>query len=259
MNDTLCAVAECFNYPLIKHPIELCRRHALMISLNVTDVLHATALAGRDVTGIDIERVSAPPNHIWTQPSHQPVVYFLANGDRVKIGTSTNIAARVSALSFRRSNALILLQGGQELEAALHSHFGADRIGRTEWFALSPRIHAYITRRQEAEAALRQPTVATAPAERSVPVRKVIAPRKSLSTDDKILRALKESADPRGLGLSYVHKDQIGALVGVSGSTLNNALTKLTKAGSLHRQTKRGQVIRGMYGLTPDAVEAETD
>ncbi|MFE6126742.1 hypothetical protein ACFQ6Q_00495 [Streptomyces sp. NPDC056437] len=77
----------------------------------------------------------------------------------------------------------------------------------------------------------------------------VTVPRKPTSADDKILRALQDIADPLGEEAIYKHKTEIATLAGVQGSTLDNALSRLTQAGKIHRQTEDGKEIRGMYGL----------
>ncbi|MEU9014261.1 DNA translocase FtsK [Streptomyces sp. NPDC048479] len=82
----------------------------------------------------------------------------------------------------------------------------------------------------------------------------VDVPKKPASADEKILAALEDVADPLGLEVIYQNKDQIGRLAGLEGSTLDNALSKLAKAERIHRQTKDGKEVRGMYGLgsTPE-------
>lgn len=262
MNDTLCAVAECPAHPFIEHPIALCRRHALMVSLNVTDILHATALTGRTTPGLDIETATVAPETVWTQSSHQPVVYFLANGDRVKIGVSTNVAARVSALSFRKGNALLLLQGGYDLEAALHDHFQPDRIGRTEWFVLSSRIRDYVGHRHKADAAMRQPSTLVDEATDTNAETAV----KPLTADERILDVLEEAVTAPHPGGIYVHKDRIAVLASVPGATLANRLSQLVKVGLIHRKTadtpydpySRGRDVRGYYGLGPAPAASES-
>ncbi|MFB7359595.1 hypothetical protein [Streptomyces gardneri] len=69
------------------------------------------------------------------------------------------------------------------------------------------------------------------------------------SADDKILAALADLDDPAGIETIYAHKDQIAALARLEGSTLDNALSKLNKAGRIHRQIKDGKEVRGYYGL----------
>jgi hypothetical protein len=88
------------------------------------------------------------------------------------------------------------------------------------------------------------------------------APKKPASADDKILAALNNLADPAGIDINYSHKDQIGALAKLEGSTLDNALSRLTKTGKIHRQKKDGKEVRGYYGLGPgtdDTTDPEDD
>ncbi|MGY5127291.1 helicase HerA-like domain-containing protein [Streptomyces nigrescens] len=73
------------------------------------------------------------------------------------------------------------------------------------------------------------------------------APKKPASADDKILQALEDTADPLGIEVNYLHKDQIATLAGAQGQTFDNALTRLTKANKIHRQ----EGARGFYGLGP--------
>jgi hypothetical protein len=87
------------------------------------------------------------------------------------------------------------------------------------------------------------------------------APKKPLSADDKILKALEEVADPLGLEPIYMHKDQISQVTGVQGSTLNNALSNLGKSEKIHRQMLDGKEVRGMYGLgaAPESAAGQAD
>ncbi|MFF8717574.1 hypothetical protein ACF07T_40200 [Streptomyces sp. NPDC015184] len=85
------------------------------------------------------------------------------------------------------------------------------------------------------------------------------APKKPVSTDDKVLRAFEESADPIGLEILYVHKDQIAATTGTSDGTLSNALTRLCKTGKIHRQMIDGKEVRGYYGIGPAPPRRMTD
>lgn len=86
------------------------------------------------------------------------------------------------------------------------------------------------------------------------------APKKPASADEKILGVLADLADPAGLETVYSHKDQIGALARLEGSTLDNALSRLVKGGRIHRQVKDGKEVRGYYGLGPAPTgDAEDD
>jgi hypothetical protein len=73
----------------------------------------------------------------WTIPTgkHKPLVYFIRNGNRMKIGTTTELKRRIRTLALRPENVVLLLDGGQQLERELHRKFADLRIGNTEWFA----------------------------------------------------------------------------------------------------------------------------
>lgn len=79
---------------------------------------------------------------------HEPVVYFIRNGSRVKIGWTTNLRQRLSTLSLPASAVALLVLGGPAEESALHKRFGDARIGRTEWFEASEAIEAFIAMHQ---------------------------------------------------------------------------------------------------------------
>ncbi|MFF8840512.1 type IV secretory system conjugative DNA transfer family protein [Streptomyces sp. NPDC015130] len=94
----------------------------------------------------------------------------------------------------------------------------------------------------------------------SMPPSLVAAPKKPETADEKILAALAQVADPAGLDVVYLHRDQIGALAGVKEQTLNNRLSALVKAGKIHRQLDGGgEEVRGMYGHGPAPAPAADD
>jgi hypothetical protein len=72
--------------------------------------------------------------------SHGDVVYFILNGNRVKIGTTTNLRNRVRALSLKPRNVIACVPGGRQHEDAMHAKFTELRIGRTEWFSFEGPI-----------------------------------------------------------------------------------------------------------------------
>ncbi|NUQ95886.1 MAG: hypothetical protein HOY79_04755 [Streptomyces sp.] len=84
--------------------------------------------------------------------------------------------------------------------------------------------------------------------------------KKPASASEKILKVLKDMADPAGIDINYLHRDQIGQLAKLEGSTLDHNLGRLVKAGTIHRQPKddTGKDVRGHYGLGP-APAAEQD
>lgn len=70
------------------------------------------------------------------------VVYYLRFDDRVKIGTSGRLRARVAALP--HDELLAIEPGGRSLERRRHERFAAWRIPGTEWFERSPELDAHL-------------------------------------------------------------------------------------------------------------------
>lgn len=75
---------------------------------------------------------------------HAPVVYFLRNGTRVKIGTTRNLRPRVARLALRPDNVVRVEHGGQDYEQSLHARFDDYRVGNTEWFELRGELAEYL-------------------------------------------------------------------------------------------------------------------
>lgn len=141
----------CTREPVMLRPVALCEPHRIEIALTVVP----TVL--RDHLAAALESATAPPPRselVATAVAadvsgllggvHDSIVYFLANGGRVKIGYTTNLKSRLGSLALRSDSVLLALHGGPELERALHVHFTAYRNGTTEWFELSPEIFRYI-------------------------------------------------------------------------------------------------------------------
>lgn len=78
---------------------------------------------------------------------HSPVVYFVQNGDRIKIGTTQCVTERIGNLSLRPDDIRLILHGGRGFEQDMHELFEADRIGTTEWFTVSPEIMSFVRAR----------------------------------------------------------------------------------------------------------------
>jgi hypothetical protein len=70
------------------------------------------------------------------------VVYYLRFGERVKIGTTFNPRQRFGALLHEELLAFEL--GDRVVEQQRHREFADDRLGTSEWFALTPRLRAHI-------------------------------------------------------------------------------------------------------------------
>ena len=86
------------------------------------------------------------PADTWQLPArkHAPLVYFIRNGNRLKIGTSTEVKRRIRTLALRAENVVLLLDGGKPLERDLHKQFADLRIGNTEWFAYDGALIDFI-------------------------------------------------------------------------------------------------------------------
>lgn len=89
--------------------------------------------------GEEIEDIDDLFNH-----SHAPIVYFLRNGTRVKIGTTRNLRRRVAGLALRPDDVIRVEHGGQDYEQSLHARFDEHRVGNTEWFELRGELAAYL-------------------------------------------------------------------------------------------------------------------
>lgn len=70
------------------------------------------------------------------------VVYYLRFADRVKIGTSAQPRQRLAAI--RHDEVLAFERGDRMLERRRHEQFESERLERTEWFLLSPRLAEHI-------------------------------------------------------------------------------------------------------------------
>jgi len=75
---------------------------------------------------------------------HAPLVYFIRNGSRVKIGWTTNLRGRLSSLALPATAVAATTPGGPDEERGIHRKFARARVGRTEWFEASPEIEAFI-------------------------------------------------------------------------------------------------------------------
>lgn len=75
-------------------------------------------------------------------PPRLDVVYYLRYDDRVKIGTTANPRQRFAAI--RHHDLLALERGDRRTEQRRHAQFGADRLGKSEWFAMSDVLRSHI-------------------------------------------------------------------------------------------------------------------
>lgn len=82
----------------------------------------------------------------WKIPAgkHAPLVYFMRNGNRMKIGTTTELKRRIRTLALRPTNVALLVAGDQRRERQFHKQFAEHRIGGTEWFAYEGSLADYV-------------------------------------------------------------------------------------------------------------------
>lgn len=148
----------CARQVVASRPVPLCHAHRVEIAMTVVPELLRngleTALAGGSATLAAREDLTATavstPVEALLHGVHDSVVYFIANGGRVKIGYTTNLKSRLGALALRSDSVLLALHGGPELERALHARFAEYRNGNTEWFELSPEVFRYASGRASA-------------------------------------------------------------------------------------------------------------
>lgn len=122
LDGTWCLVPDCKNSAATEPPVLLCAEHRDMIVQQVTRKKPAV---------------------------HDPLVYFIRNGDRVKIGWTTNLRQRLSALALPQDSVALTIPGASAEETALHHRFARARIGRSEWFTATQEIEAYIAAQRQ--------------------------------------------------------------------------------------------------------------
>jgi hypothetical protein len=102
--------------------------------------------------GFELTDAAAPsalaetPAVKWPIPKgkHAPLVYFIRNGNRLKIGTTVELKRRIRTLALRAENVALLVDGDQRREREYHQQFAEHRIGNTEWFAYEGALVDYV-------------------------------------------------------------------------------------------------------------------
>lgn len=84
--------------------------------------------------------------------AHDPLVYFLRNGNRIKIGWTTNLKRRAEQLALPMAAVAATMPGGSAEEAALHRRFSGSRThARYEWFESTPELEAFMASLQPSD------------------------------------------------------------------------------------------------------------
>ncbi|MFD5663431.1 GIY-YIG nuclease family protein [Streptomyces anthocyanicus] len=125
-------------------PVRLCPAHLLQVArAALPQILDAAALQLEPAPPIS-DRLEV--SSLLSVGGHEPIVYFIRHGDRIKIGTTRNLRGRIAALSLRNDDALLALRGGDAFEGSLHRHFAHLRSGDTEWFRAAADLLEFIAR-----------------------------------------------------------------------------------------------------------------
>lgn len=141
--------AECGDVPAVATPVPLCRRHLASVMHQATRIfiIHEASEQIQGTYDADaIGRAKVLEISLHLSGRHRDAVYFISNGSRIKIGYTTNLRERISALSLRREDVVLLLSGGMDLERALHRRFKHARVNNTEWFAITRQLRDFIAR-----------------------------------------------------------------------------------------------------------------
>ena len=89
------------------------------------------------------EAAARPPSS--ERPSQQgSVVYYVQDGEHIKIGYSTKFVSRLSQLRIPRDGVLAIEPGGREVESDRHAQFAHLRVGRWEKFTAADELTAHI-------------------------------------------------------------------------------------------------------------------
>ena len=156
MNRTIrvmCCIPGCDSAEAAAAPLPLCETHFAVAAdwssrtQGVTDLLPSPCLACGSRLGVRYPSGWACAVCEWRHgevpdsdvaPPRVDVVYYLRNGDRVKIGTTANPRQRFAAIW--HEELLAFERGDRRLERRRHEQFAADRFTGSEWFHLTPAI-----------------------------------------------------------------------------------------------------------------------
>ena len=111
-------------------PVSLCMTHLIRAYVYIND-----RLAEQDTQAALLE---------WAKPEpERSVVYYVRFGDRVKIGTTTQLKTRL--VNVPHDEVLAVEPGGFELERQRHNQFATHHVVR-EWFGVHPELMAHAMR-----------------------------------------------------------------------------------------------------------------
>jgi hypothetical protein len=152
-----CAFPGCAHPVGADAPISLCERHLAVAAdwsartEGVTDLLPSPCLLCGSRVGVHYPtgwicaicewRAGESPDG-ELPPPRVDVVYYLRNGDRMKIGTTGNPRQRFAAIW--HEEVVAFERGTRVLEQQRHQQFAADRFTGSEWFRLTKPLQRHV-------------------------------------------------------------------------------------------------------------------
>lgn len=242
MSETFeCIVSTCHEPPVVVKPILLCELHSLeIVSAIVPGILSRSVKEARVITSAEFSLTKNAA--VYTLPSalpakHSSLVYIIKNGTKAKIGHTTNLNGRLSALTLRKSSVLVALVGSAKLERALHSRFNAHRDGDTEWFAFERPIRDYVLDRQMSGIHVQLGSSQSVKEKGGV---------MSAEATRILIDRLKDLRDNGHNQIEYAHLRDIPAIVGRSRPWVYSQLQRLTNQGKLSRNGSIYEIKKGL-------------
>jgi hypothetical protein len=140
MKTTLCTNiaedgAECMGPIPIDSPVSMCAIHTL-VAMDYAQSLRPVAPPRKKQN--HQSRASGPMFRSF-EPN---CVYYLRMGDRIKIGTSTNLPSRLRAIA--HEELMAVQPGGMREERQLHRQFAGLLVAQREWFRMNEVLAAHV-------------------------------------------------------------------------------------------------------------------
>lgn len=119
-------------------PCPACGRRALVAMVATRSIVCRMC---QHTQAVDPQTIPRPDRSRIT--TGDPVVYYLRFGDRIKIGTTTDLRSRLASLP--HDEVLAVERGDRSIESQRHAQFAHLRITRRgEWFRADPDLLAHI-------------------------------------------------------------------------------------------------------------------
>lgn len=136
-----CVHPRCEKSPQARYdfPLPLCGEHLVQ---TLTAAVQVTRAAKLDYTKANQGKLNPFPES--ARLPHKEVVYYIKFGDRIKIGTTTNLKRRLDNLPF--DQILGIEPGGVDVERQRHEQFATDRVSGREWFTPSEALMSHIAK-----------------------------------------------------------------------------------------------------------------